>query len=471
MDGRRGATSSSRSTTSGTSAPGENEDFESLVKLLEPRPMDKRVGIRDMDGSKPGFGHDARHRHRPDPAAHATDRRAQDDHRPRRRAHGADDEVAAAGDRHLASRSSPNSQSILNFPATCRTASNTATPIPSSCPPIYGENHARSARSRRDASRLAARSSIAIRGYRVPAGFGTNVVQKYQEDYVARAWAQVQKVLDINRAIRFASSRWQVGEAIQKAFVSYLPPAEMLTVFAPVMKKVKGSPTTLHHQLRESRSAAGGDEPALRRMIRPRGAYGRRLRAADPQFTQAALVADLNDERGQRGAAQAGAAATDHRRKIADTLPAPAMPPWLRSLIRHRRCRFFSCCSSYFCRRALHRRLVGRRAACRRGDRRLRHRQALAAGLRAADAIRDPATVAAEVENAPPRPGFQFIVSDPVTPSYLLAGTQVTTSIHVDFLFSGCGALHHGDPAHAGLGRRCRNAWRRRTSARAADRS
>ncbi len=30
---------------------GENEDFESLVKRLEPRPVDKRVGIRDMDGS------------------------------------------------------------------------------------------------------------------------------------------------------------------------------------------------------------------------------------------------------------------------------------------------------------------------------------------------------------------------------------------------------------------------------------
>jgi hypothetical protein len=35
---------------------GENEDFESLVKILEPRVMDQRIGIRDMDGTKPGFG-------------------------------------------------------------------------------------------------------------------------------------------------------------------------------------------------------------------------------------------------------------------------------------------------------------------------------------------------------------------------------------------------------------------------------
>src|SRR4051812_1934770 len=35
---------------------GKDEDFESLVKLLEPRAIDERVGRRDMDGSEPGFG-------------------------------------------------------------------------------------------------------------------------------------------------------------------------------------------------------------------------------------------------------------------------------------------------------------------------------------------------------------------------------------------------------------------------------
>ena len=34
---------------------GESVDFEALVKPLEPRPMDTRVGIRDMDCSRPGF--------------------------------------------------------------------------------------------------------------------------------------------------------------------------------------------------------------------------------------------------------------------------------------------------------------------------------------------------------------------------------------------------------------------------------
>ena len=35
---------------------GENEDFESMVKRLEPRVADARLGIRGMDGEKPGWG-------------------------------------------------------------------------------------------------------------------------------------------------------------------------------------------------------------------------------------------------------------------------------------------------------------------------------------------------------------------------------------------------------------------------------
>ena len=35
---------------------GERGDFEFLVNLLKPRPVDARVGVRDMDMRTPGFG-------------------------------------------------------------------------------------------------------------------------------------------------------------------------------------------------------------------------------------------------------------------------------------------------------------------------------------------------------------------------------------------------------------------------------
>jgi hypothetical protein len=86
----------------------------------------------------------------------------------------------------------------------------------------------------------------------VPAGFGTNVIRKHQEDYVARAWAQVKELFKTNRLVRNAVFAMETVTGIQKNFVSRLGAVEMLTIFASVMKKVKGSPTTLSHQLANS---------------------------------------------------------------------------------------------------------------------------------------------------------------------------------------------------------------------------
>ena len=44
----------SRTTTAGTSAPARSGDFEYLVRLLKPQPVDERVGTRDMDVQRPG---------------------------------------------------------------------------------------------------------------------------------------------------------------------------------------------------------------------------------------------------------------------------------------------------------------------------------------------------------------------------------------------------------------------------------
>ena len=49
-----GARRASRTTTAGTSAPARVGDFEYLVRLLEPQPVDPRVGTRDMDVQRPG---------------------------------------------------------------------------------------------------------------------------------------------------------------------------------------------------------------------------------------------------------------------------------------------------------------------------------------------------------------------------------------------------------------------------------
>ena len=310
---------------------GENEDFESLVKLLQPRPMDPQVGIRDMDASQPGFGM----------TVGADIGKIPPPEKPQtllglEGALKAPTTVSRPQETDI-DTSKPffaQLKSILNFPADVQDASD-GDDDPVVSPPIYGENHA-----------IQHRIDPAGAGwlnflnrdprFRVPSGFGTSVIQKNQEDYVARAWEQVKKILAANRIIIRSVFAMETVRAIQTNFVQRLAPAEMLAVFAPVMKKVKGSPTTLFHQLTSSVVPPAALNSAMRRMIRPRGAYGKRLRAANASFNHGALVQDLNSGRISAAPPKqvSDSVITDER--IAEQLPNAHEPAWLQWVLTHR---------------------------------------------------------------------------------------------------------------------------------------
>src|SRR5262245_29734289 len=159
---------------------GQNEDFESLVDLIVPRPVNKEVGIRDMDGSAPGFG-----------MTEGTDigTIVREDGTP------APDQAIIGLEGALKApptESRPKTidtskpffadlQSILNFPAERQQAANAETDDPVIGPPIYGENHA-----------LQHTVNVTSTGWlnelnrdprnRVPSGYGTKVIQNNQED-------------------------------------------------------------------------------------------------------------------------------------------------------------------------------------------------------------------------------------------------------------------------------------------------
>lgn len=272
---------------------GENEDFESLVKILEPRPMDKRIGIRDMDGSKPGFGMtngtDIGLIPATPPAVVL----------PKQEIIGLEGALQSP-----TTKSTPIAvdltkpffaelQKILNLPAEWQKATS-GEGDPVICPPIYGENHA-----------MVHELDINNTGWmhtlnkdprnRVPGGFGTGVIQKHQEDYVARAWAQVKKILEANRRILFTSFSLFVTEAVKKNFITKLPAEKSLLFFSSILKKVKGSPTTLQYQMDQSNIPTSAVSASFRRILRPRGAFYKKLKTADPNFTHSGLLKDLND--------------------------------------------------------------------------------------------------------------------------------------------------------------------------------
>jgi hypothetical protein len=273
---------------------GDDEDFESLVRKLEPRPVDPRVGIRDMDGEKPGWGltepTDIGLIKAPADAPAGTT--------VKQWVLGLEGALKAPDARSRPPSVDPSRpffgalETALNTPQQMRETGSDKELPPVVSPPIYGEHHA--LRQTVDTGRDDWLDELnRDPRHRVPAGFGTRVVQKGQEGYVARAWAQVQKVMEANSRIRLVSWAMRVAQAQQTNLSGGMANASKLIFFAPLLSKVRGSPTTLRGQLDQSMLPATALSGAMRRLLRRRGPVGRRLTAADPSFSHADLVAGM----------------------------------------------------------------------------------------------------------------------------------------------------------------------------------
>src|SRR5262245_8989914 len=403
-------------------ATGENEDFESLVKLLEPNPIDSRVGIRDMDGSKPGFG-----------MTHGTDIGAPT-------APNTDPNIIGLEGALMAptSKSRPVNvdvsrpffrelQSILNFPEELKkTANTTIDPVVS--PPIYGENHA-----------LEYELDVTKSGWmhvlnrdprnRVPAGFGTNVIQKNQDDYVARAWRQVQRILDANRRILFTAFAFNFAESVKTNFIAKLDAQKAVVFFSPLLRKIKGSPTTLHQQMLHSPVPTASVTAAFRRLIRPRGAYFRRMAAANPAFTHAGLLQDLNDGKVSAAPPKQVPAGILTDSGLAEKLPGASIGPFLRFLIRYRVlllllllliALLLGLAAGLWLTAAL-------LAVAAIGA--FAYLQRLSAELDKEAAFATPEATVQMIEQTPPRPDFTFTETDSALPAAAGAGTTVTSTV------------------------------------------
>ncbi|WP_421944002.1 hypothetical protein [Pedobacter sp.] len=263
---------------------GENQDFESLVKILEPRIMDSRLGIRDMDGNVPGFG-----------MTEGTDI-GQTSTLNIIGLEGALKAPTTVSEPKLLDTGKPffnQLESILNFPETLKKASNTVIdPVVS--PPIYGQNHALTNEIDTEKSGWLHELNKDPRN-RVAAGFGTNVVQKDQEKYVADAWKQVEAVKKANLKIKLVAFAMNVSHAIKTKFTSKLTPGQSILFLSPLLKKVKGSPTTLHYQLENSILPTSAVSTTLRRILRPRGPFFKKIALTNPTFTHTGLLTDIDE--------------------------------------------------------------------------------------------------------------------------------------------------------------------------------
>ena len=408
---------------------GENEDFESMVKRLEPRPADARVGVRDMDGEQPGWG-----------LTVGTDIGQIVPADEKQTVVGLEGALKAptTKPRPLAvDVTRPffrQLESVLNFAELRRTTPG-AEDLPVVGPPIYGEHHAQ--RSTVDATHAGWVDALnRDPRTRVPAGFGVSVVRDGQESYVARAWAQVQAVLDANRLIRLAAYAMRASEAVYLNLAAQFAPERAISFFAPTLRKVRGSPTTLQHLLNESTLPPAAVSGVLRRLLRARGAIARRVASGDAAFSHGGLI---------RGLANGTLTAAPPKRPASDlatdttaagNAPAPSTSPALPWLAKHRWLLliillalllvvgFITGAWSFTFAAA-----VVVIVAYALGNTWALSHPIAAGAVPGATSIADPALVADAVQRAPARDNFAFVETDPVVAPQPRAGTQISTTI------------------------------------------
>jgi hypothetical protein len=382
---------------------GANADFESLVRLLEPRAMPPAVGIRDMDSHRPGF-------------------------------------VTADGTGELPGTSPPliglegavksptttstvfpepptatafqqELQKVVNLPFEIVGTDASGDPIVSL--PLYGGKHAR--KSATDVVKLDVTRDTWVHElnrdprWRVASGFGTTVVQRSQEEYMRKAWAQAARVLQANAQIKRTLFYMGVAAHFSAKTLKAIPKERLLAVGKPVLSKVMGSPTTILQQVRESRLPPAVLSGAFRRLVRPR-AFTRKLGGAAP-FDYGALAQRLNDDKLTAAPARTTPHGLPNTADIAGQIFPRGLPAWLIALIRHRGLVLLilvllAVVAGFLLGWWTAGALLAATAAAAWLTRRL------PTDLEAAESLTDPGTLAERVAAVAPQPGFSLKLSD-----------------------------------------------------------
>lgn len=312
---------------------GEKGDFEFLVDLLEPRPVDRRVGVRSMDMQNPGYeveGMSGAPRVMGlEGALKSTETESSPSEWPPVGTDFDNPRVGSAG-RFL---NQLEEKVNLQFNLQQAESSENPHPDPIVSPPLYGKWYAMA-------------ESLDVRhgtGWvdelnrdprlRTPAGAGTQVIQKEQEKFMQQAWAQLGDLLQTNQKIRQFQLAWISTFVTYQKNVVPQPTDQLLTFTHAVQSRVLGSPTTIARQVKDSRLPRAATDPAFRKIARPRGAIMRKIVPEGTPRPQAVLR-QLNE--GTLTAAPAPPKPTGQISldDAANSIVPPPLPEWLDRLLR-----------------------------------------------------------------------------------------------------------------------------------------
>ena len=331
-------------------------DFEYLVRLLQPRTVDPRVGRRDMDVQKPGsnlpgitnlggilrLGGALRA-----PLKTLSDKDLEEykDFEQWGKPYPHIFQTKLAAFVNLADAYSNQSPEVANTQSQLPIIETDEDPWIVS--PLYGHWHSQTntlvpSEADPDQSKWVQELNLDPR-HRVAAGFGTQVVQKNQEDYMESAWQQVGKVLEGNQKIRFgqmakfASQVWQIRELtpLQKTSSE-----KYLNVVAPLQRRVLSNGFTIQHQVRGSTVPTAMLSKVMRQSLRPRGRLAK-LTGFTAEHSRANLLERVNAGEVSAAPAKTIPLQLPTEDKLADTLQPHLIPPtWLKALKKNSWLRF-----------------------------------------------------------------------------------------------------------------------------------
>jgi hypothetical protein len=252
---------------------GLSGDFETLVRLLVPKPVDPRVGFREMDVQEPGSNVPG-----VDKPSLGGILKLGGALQPPSKVPPEPPDKYETWDEPFPRPLQTSLANLINLPDLYQS---TGDPDPIITPPLYGRWHALTNRvlTELDGTPITPNDNWIHRlnldpRFRVAAGIGTRVIQDQQEKFMDAAWDQIGKVLEAQRRIwlgqfgLLVSQIWYDRHIMPTVGVSR---QQTLLLMAPLNKRVLTSGSTVHFTLGEAFVQPAMTSAALRRVIRPRG--------------------------------------------------------------------------------------------------------------------------------------------------------------------------------------------------------
>jgi hypothetical protein len=168
-------------------------------------------------------------------------------------------------------------------------------------PPAYARKHAgleRIADATTAASRWLAELNLDPRN-RAAAGLGAEIVRQRDEEYMERAWAQVEELDAVNQRLREADLAMTISDRVYAKHISRSGPDRLLGLTAGAQSALRidaAGDLTVRGEVDASRVPAAAQAPAFRRIARPGRPLIKSLTTTTATGLQGGLLTRLNED-------------------------------------------------------------------------------------------------------------------------------------------------------------------------------